>query len=358
MLTRVCLKKRSRRGFTLIELLVVIAIIAILVGLLLPAVQKVREAASRASCQNNLHQLGIAAHNYASANDSYLPMGTDAEGRGCLVYLLPYMEQQTQFNNVGFNPLGPLAYGQMYYVNSPLPYYNRPTTSGSDATLPTERTNMAAATGKTVFGMEANSNSGAGPKIKNLMCPAAAAPEGYVTAMLGCYYGTAGIDFPAGYGSNAHVYSSAPGRLVIGRTSYTGMGGYYAKSQNPELQGYFTHMSKNKIDVPDGSSNTILFGEMVGGLINWGGSGGIPNGLSAPGLGSGFNYSGFNVPAAPVPANDPANDYWYRFSSQHTNLINACMGDVSVRPIRTSIDFGTWVYISGIQDGVVVTFQY
>jgi len=92
---------RRYSAFTLIELLVVIAIIAILVGLLLPAVQKVREAAARAKCQNNLKQLGIAVHNYVGVNNA-LPPGVDNKKYSAIVFLLPYMEQDNAYKAINF----------------------------------------------------------------------------------------------------------------------------------------------------------------------------------------------------------------------------------------------------------------
>src|SRR5437867_803472 len=101
------LLRLSRRGFTLIEVLVVIAIIAVLIGLLLPAVQKVRDAAARAKCANNLKQLGLAMHGYHDANQKFPPAfvnkgpyGTSgfAFTHGWAPFILPHIELQTLYD--------------------------------------------------------------------------------------------------------------------------------------------------------------------------------------------------------------------------------------------------------------------
>src|SRR3712207_2568331 len=134
-----------RRAFTLIELLVVIAIIAILIALLVPAVQKVRESANRAQCQNNLHQIGVAIHNYHSTH-AHFPThgddgtivrvgGTPATGRGTpyqragvFFQILPYLEQ----NELYLHPTDSVIRA------TPIPAYFCPTRHG-----PTLRTNNA-----------------------------------------------------------------------------------------------------------------------------------------------------------------------------------------------------------------------
>jgi prepilin-type N-terminal cleavage/methylation domain-containing protein len=137
-------KRFPRCGFTLIELLVIIAIIAVLIGLLLPAVQKVREAASRVKCGNNLRQLGLAAHQYHDVHQhlppgaGYTPLATGGVWGNYFFHLLPYLEQGNLYERArGSVPLttGPLTIywpGNNDVYRQPVPTFGCPSDPSVD----------------------------------------------------------------------------------------------------------------------------------------------------------------------------------------------------------------------------------
>jgi prepilin-type N-terminal cleavage/methylation domain-containing protein/prepilin-type processing-associated H-X9-DG protein len=142
-------RARPRRAFTLIELLVVIAMIAILIGMLLPAVQKVREAAARMKCANNMKQLGLAIHNYESVHREVPALGTyrppgRMDKHGWMMFLLPYLEQTALANNYRWDvdysdPANqPVIKAQLKVVQCPSTPRTTWTVSGAEAGVPYE----------------------------------------------------------------------------------------------------------------------------------------------------------------------------------------------------------------------------
>jgi prepilin-type N-terminal cleavage/methylation domain-containing protein/prepilin-type processing-associated H-X9-DG protein len=215
------------RGFTLIELLVVIAIIAVLIGLLLPAVQKVREAAARAQCQNNLKQLGLAVHHYHDNNGS-LPFGKGPDYRGIVpgapVYarwsahsrLLPYIEQDNLFKSIDFN-FPPETPGMQGAVINFMPPYQNP-----------GRVNAAAC--RTV--------------VRTFMCPSDPASEP--------------SDWP---GQNNYLYSQGTQFLCDLSEQLPST---IAPNEKPD--GVFYYLSKVRFSgITDGLSNTAIMSEKLRG---------------------------------------------------------------------------------------------
>jgi len=345
---------RSRtRGFTLIELLVVIAIIAVLIGLLLPAVQKVREAAARMSCQNNLKQIALAAHNYESTN-GYLPPGQigsdmkvgstggvfDASCLSSLTLLLPYMEEDNIYRQLVTNKSLDIKGTGWWTVNP-------------DWSL-------------------------AWTKIKKFRCPSDDVDSATATVNGPCIL--LQPDTSTSYGTNAVTigYFTGGSQYDLGLTNYTGVAGALgnnvttsdaASGPGANLQlyvGYLTNRSKNKVNCQDGSSNTMLFGELLGheaagSTKNWKaswmgvGSLGTKFGIAPTGMGP--------TPTSTQPAGAGLGGINY-FSSRHSGIVNFAFGDGSVHSvkgnstgIRNPTTAGSPWYVlqsmSGITDGFV-----
>lgn len=309
----------KRQGFTLIELLVVIAIIAILIGLLLPAVQKVREAAARAKCQNNLKQLGLAAHNYESTFGNLPPgyhgpkphvdypntghlnengaNGPMAKWVGSIVYLLPYIEQDNLYRPL--RTMNDMTYLGAWWETNP------------DWTL-------------------------AHATIPILLCPADPVNPGEITG--GCAALIHSFDAGPPDGIEGVVMYYFPGYFDLGKTNYTGVAGpgfqrgstaapaSLGANYRP-YTGAFTNRSKVKISsMGDGSSNTLLFGELLGGADpgsrdfqqSWMGTGTMPT----------FRGLCNGLPGTANQAN------WAGFSSRHPGIVQFCFGDGSVRGVK------------------------
>ncbi len=243
--------KRESRGFTLIELLVVIAIIAVLIALLLPAVQAAREAARRSQCTNNLKQIGLAMHNYISANEALPPAHVDRPSNGTPTIaepnqnqsvharLLPYIEQQAAYNSMNWN------FGARWNGNE----------GGSNTTSNPPDNSSGGYYGMfqyTVLTMQ----------ISAFLCPSDPNPGSSGTYMVnGQSQRVGACNYPMNVGTNRRINGLQPGASGGSTGNWTENGpAYTASNWDGAMQRVVTIAS-----FTDGTSNTALFSEWVKG---------------------------------------------------------------------------------------------
>jgi prepilin-type N-terminal cleavage/methylation domain-containing protein/prepilin-type processing-associated H-X9-DG protein len=325
-------RSSARRAFTLIELLVVIAIIAVLIGLLLPAVQKVREAASRIKCKNNLKQIGLALHNYHDTQGSFPPgymsavgpNGPDDDrgpGWGWAALILPYVEQDNVYRQIDFTKdITHPAHAAVRTIS--LPVFLCPSDGGNK-----------------VFTVDA-----LGDSTPDYSTPVRDANGNPVQVARANYVGIFG---------NPEI-TPDPGFLVSD------------PDRGPAHRGMFYRNSAVRIaDVTDGTSSTLFVGERSSNLayVTWAGA--VTGGQVPPKIPDPFNFGPEGAPvlvlghtgdASDVPPhtpNSPVNhvdDFW----SRHMQGVNFLFVDGSVRNINDQISPPVWWALGTKAGGEVV----
>jgi prepilin-type N-terminal cleavage/methylation domain-containing protein len=363
-------KNKQPAGFTLVELLVVIAIIGILIGMLLPAVQSVREAARRTQCLNNLRQLGLAAHNYESARGE-LPFAILTErgnptrelvvdtrlgahqNTGALVAMMPFLDLQNladQFDPLAFNKRLELIDGGYARLNDqgrPVGGINRFIQGINDPITP---------------GVGAGVRFGFGRRIATFACPS---DSGFDASgfLLKPVYGIEGTVPGPGIG----LWNPSPNPSAqFGLTNYVPNLGAICmmKEVTPELaaQGFTGHFGpmRNRDSDPidriyDGSSNTFLFGENVGRNVeneietsHWRWSW-VMSGL---GVGRPNYYEQVDDNFGTI-----RESVDYQFGSAHPSTVGMVLCDGSVKSFSRegAADNSLMQALSGVADGGLVT---
>ena len=348
----------SRRAFTLIELLVVIAIIAILVGLLLPAVQKVREAAARIKCANNLKQIGLALHNYHDVNgylpqaykwlpiaDPTAPVGTGNYGAGAFVLILPFLEQDNLYRQID------VTRAALSSVNMPPanPAYSLP--------------------------------------LQIFLCPSS---PGQPTVV---YSAELAQSF-----NNFGIFVTPPAGLIFGRTDYAPGAGMSADIPGISINGGSSIICQppdgpvRMTAILDGTSNTLMVEEDAGrpawyssksivapngftpvlGPYTGGSNGPAPQGgggwadplnyfatngadPSGSGIAAGGGFDG--IPAAPWSCSEGCSNDSELFAF-HVGGSNAIFGDGSVRFLRYGLTMVQMQALLSRAGGEVISFDY
>jgi len=411
-----------RRGFTLVELLVVIAIIGILIALLLPAVQKVREAANRITCANNLHQIAIACHAYQDAYEGLPPnFGEDTartDGSHNLYYgptlrLLPFMELNNSYNNFSFLyydstfPQGtagitwPKVSGGMDWLHvvwSRNPF-NRPPLASMGFVPPPNPLACPNPSGSTNISTQTWGGQG---NFKPFACPSQ--PFDHLSTNTGSVItvsliGMPTLDIPNGnpfrFGAAVGVSqcaetnslasgtactvagsSYAPGSYVLGRCDYVAVAGLYIDGSvtTPPLftpqyaqkyKGLFNWNSNASLGrVPDGTSNTLMYSEFCGAYAS--------GDTSQPALNGWFTASwtcnAFSVAGGvcPNPNNggcsfDPSTGglgSGLTLGGFHSGFFQVAFADGSVKPLNCTIDLNLLTSMGGYNDGDIINQNF